>query len=60
MESENLSLNSNLAQALLGFRNVWTQEEAIVSTLEWWHSIQIKGISVLDACMLDIFKVIDA
>ena len=58
MESENLSLDSNLAQELLGFRNIWTQEEAIFSTLEWWYKIRSKEVSVLDACRSDIVKVI--
>ena len=58
-ESDKLHLDSSFAHTLLGFKNTWTQEEAIFATLEWWHKVQTNGVSVQDACLSDISRMIE-
>ena len=55
-EAANLNLDSSLANKLISYRNAWNQEEAIVSTLDWWYKVQSQGLSVKDACAYDIFS----
>jgi len=36
----------------------WSQEEAVASSIKWWVNVLKKGISPLDACLIDITKVL--
>jgi CDP-glucose 4,6-dehydratase len=43
-ESKELHLDSNLASNLIGWRPSFTQQEAIVSTINWWKSLSLRKI----------------
>lgn len=53
-EAGSLSLNSTKAEQTLGWSPVWSQEQAVISTVEWWDKVLNKGVSPLDACLNDI------
>jgi CDP-glucose 4,6-dehydratase len=54
-ESSRLDLDSTLAEESLGWKPVWTQEEAIIQTTNWWKSILIQKLDPLEVTMEDIF-----
>ena len=53
-EAGSLSLNSTKAEQTLGWSPVWSQEQAVISTVEWWDKVLNKGVSPFDACLNDI------
>jgi CDP-glucose 4,6-dehydratase len=53
-ESVTLELDSSRARDFLGWKPVWSQEEAVISTIKWWDSVLNKGTHPLAACELDI------
>lgn len=54
VEAENLDLNSNLARETLNWEPLWTQEEAIVATFEWWKSVFLNQAKPLELCKKEI------
>ena len=44
LESSELHLDSSLATSLIGWKPSFTQQEAVVSTIEWWKSFSLKKI----------------
>lgn len=54
LESFSLDLNSNLARALLNWSPIWSQEEAVISSIKWWDAVVNDGVKPEVACMLDI------
>ena len=44
IESSELHLDSSLATSLIGWKPSFTQQEAVVSTIEWWKSFSLKKI----------------
>jgi CDP-glucose 4,6-dehydratase len=59
LETKSLSLNSMKAKKKLKWHSVWTQEESVVSTIEWWKSVTKKSLSPSEACMKDISELLD-
>jgi CDP-glucose 4,6-dehydratase len=59
LETKSLSLNSMKAKKKLNWHSVWTQEESVVSTVEWWKSVTKKSLSPSEACMKDISELLD-
>ena len=59
-ESTLLELDSSRAKKILGWDNLWSQEEAVISTVEWWKNCNLRGMSHLDACLDDLRKVTDS
>ena len=49
-----LELDSSLAIATLNWKPRWTQEEAIVNTINWWKKVLIEKASPIEVCMRDI------
>ena len=49
-----LNLNSDKAQKMLAWTPCWSQEEAVISTIEWWKSL--KSNNAENACRKDIEK----
>jgi hypothetical protein len=45
-----LELSSTLAKEKLNWRNCWSQENAVISTVNWWKSIQENTLSPIEAC----------
>jgi CDP-glucose 4,6-dehydratase len=54
VESKELHLDSNLASNLLNWRPIFTQQEAIVSTINWWKLLSLQKIPATDLIESDI------
>lgn len=54
MESEKLDLDSSLATKVLGWYPVFTQEESIKKTFQWWQKVLLNSIDPQIACSDDI------
>jgi len=54
VEAENLDLNSNLAREKLNWNSLWTQEESIVVTFEWWKAVLMNQAKPLELCKKEI------
>jgi CDP-glucose 4,6-dehydratase len=54
MESVSLELDSSLAREKLNWSPIWSQEEAVISTINWWDSVINKGVNPVIACEQDI------
>jgi len=54
LETASLSLNSSKAKKVLKWSSHWTQEQAVIATVNWWKSVTTKRISPKDACAKDI------
>ena len=54
LESERLDLNANLANEYLNWKPVWSQENSIISTVNWWKKVILNEQSALAACNADI------
>jgi CDP-glucose 4,6-dehydratase len=57
-ESSLLDLNSSRAAAALGWSPLWTQEDAIVSTITWWKKVLLQRISAKEAVDFDLEKML--
>lgn len=53
-EAKALQLDSSLARKTLNWAPVWSQEDAIRSTMQWWDSVLNMKIKPEDACQKDI------
>jgi len=60
LESKFLDLDSNLAITRLNWSPVWSQEDAIRSTLKWWENVEVNKISEIEACGMDIERLTSA
>jgi len=49
-----LDLNSRMAQDLLGWSPMWSQEEAVLSSVKWWDRVLNKAVDPQMACFEDI------
>jgi nucleoside-diphosphate-sugar epimerase len=56
-ESSLLDLDSSRATKTLGWNPIWTQEEAIVSTISWWKKVLIQDVDAKKAIDSDIEKI---
>ena len=59
LETKSLSLNSNRAKQKLNWHSNWTQEDSVLSTVEWWKTVTKKVLSPNEACMRDINELLD-
>jgi CDP-glucose 4,6-dehydratase len=53
-EANLLDLDSTRARQELMWKNVWTQHEAVLSTINWWKSVLSQEMSADDACKRDL------
>ena len=53
-EANLLDLNSTKARDELKWRNIWSQEEAVSSTIKWWQSVLAEELSANEACERDL------
>jgi len=58
-ESLTLELDSSLAIRELNWSPVWTQEDAIRSTVLWWKSVHSNQTSPFEACSKEIIEAIN-
>ena len=54
LESLSLDLDSSLAREVLNWSPIWSQEEAVISTIKWWDSVLNYGVRPDIACGQDI------
>ena len=57
-EAISLDLNPNFAKNFLGWEPCWSQEEAVISTIEWWKKVLSQRIKPIEACLDDVRKVL--
>ena len=53
-EASSLDLNPDLAKRTLKWTPIWSQTEAIISTVQWWDKVLNQGIKPIDACLDDL------
>ena len=53
-ETQYLELDNKLAKQHLGWQPIFSQEQAVVSTLEWWAKFKIDNTPLLELCINDI------
>jgi nucleoside-diphosphate-sugar epimerase len=53
-EASSLDLNPELAKRILKWTPIWSQTEAIISTVQWWDKVLNQGIKPIDACLDDL------
>jgi len=54
LESKSLGLDSNHANQVLGWEPVWTQREAVKSTIDWWRKTIFEESNASSNCLADI------
>ena len=54
LESQFLQLNPNFAINHLNWHPNWSQEESIISTMNWWERVLLDGLSAEESCLHDI------
>ncbi len=54
LETVSLTLNSSKAKKVLNWSSHWTQEQAVIATVNWWKNVTNKTISPKEACAKDI------
>jgi CDP-glucose 4,6-dehydratase len=54
LESFSLELDSSLARKILNWTPIWSQEEAVISTIKWWDSVLNCDLHPEVACARDI------
>jgi CDP-glucose 4,6-dehydratase len=60
IESNTLELNSSLASTKLNWKNNWSQENAVMSTISWWKSVYEKKIPPKEACAANLEELFEA
>ena len=56
-EAASLDLNPNYAKNSLGWEPYWSQEEAVISTIQWWGKVLNQGVAPIDACLDDLNRI---
>jgi CDP-glucose 4,6-dehydratase len=59
IESKLLGLDSSLSRMILDWHPAWSQEESIISTINWWVDVIAERISVSEKCLSDINHLLD-
>jgi hypothetical protein len=49
-----LELNSALAKEKLHWKSIWSQENAVVSTVSWWKSVAERKLTPEEACNINL------
>lgn len=59
-EANYLQLDSSLAKKTLGWEPIWSQEAAVVSTMQWWDKCIRESTSPREASMSDIQHLLES
>lgn len=54
LEALTLQLDSTRAREKLGWHPMWSQEQAVEATVNWWRDVHNKDVSALEACNTDL------
>ena len=57
-EAVSLDLNPDYAKQSLGWEPCWSQEEAVISTVQWWNKVLNQGVKPVDACLDDLSQIL--
>ena len=57
-EAVSLDLNPDYAKKSLGWEPCWSQEEAVISTVQWWNKVLNQGVKSVDACLDDLSQIL--
>jgi len=57
-EAVSLDLNPDYAKRLLGWEPFWSQEEAVISTVQWWNKVLNQRVKPVDACLDDLSQIL--
>ena len=58
-EAESLDLNADYSKRILGWGACWTQEEAVISTVQWWDKVLNQQIKPMEACLDDVKRLLE-
>jgi len=53
-ESRSLELDSSKARTILGWKDCWTQHEAVISTNNWWQKVLFSSSNAEESCKSDL------
>ncbi len=53
-EAVSLQLDATYSRRILGWKSKWSQEEAVISTVQWWDKVLNEQINPTAACQDDI------
>ena len=54
VEAKSLQLDSTLARSSLGWKDAWSQKEAVIATIKWWDQVLNQLTPALVECQADI------
>ena len=57
-EAVSLDLNPNYAKQTLEWEPCWSQEDAVISTVQWWDKVLNQGVTPEDACLDDLNQIL--
>jgi CDP-glucose 4,6-dehydratase len=57
-EAVSLDLNPDYAKQSLGWKPFWSQEEAVISTVQWWNKVLTQRVKPVDACLDDLSQIL--
>jgi CDP-glucose 4,6-dehydratase len=57
-EAVSLDLNPKYAKNILGWEPCWSQEEAVISTVQWWNKVLNQEVTPVDACLDDLNQIL--
>jgi len=57
-EAVSLDLNPDYAKQSLGWEPFWSQEEAVISTVQWWNKVLNQRVKPVDACLDDLRQIL--
>jgi CDP-glucose 4,6-dehydratase len=57
-EAVSLDLNPNYAKQTLEWEPCWSQEDAVISTVQWWDKVLNQRVAPVDACLDDLNQIL--
>jgi CDP-glucose 4,6-dehydratase len=57
-EAVSLDLNPDYAKQSLGWEPFWSQEEAVISTVQWWNKVLNQRVKPVDACLDNLSQIL--
>ena len=57
-EAKSLQLDSSLGKSLLGWKDSWSQKEAVIATIRWWDKVLNQSTPAREECQADILYLI--
>jgi|688.fasta_scaffold419654_1 CDP-glucose 4,6-dehydratase len=58
LEAFSLNLDASSAHKILGWQPFWTQESAVIATINWWNKVINQDVSPITACHDDIIELL--